>query len=373
MMDFVYRQPVEILFEHHGLGKLKELVARYEGEGLLICTPHFVKDGTAERLMKEVPVIHEVFSSISVNPDISEVEECCGLIRKHSSTFLIALGGGSAMDLAKAAGTISQTLDPVDVYFGTGISLPSQHLPLIAIPTTSGTGSEVTNVAVLSNRKSGKKVPMVSDNFSPDIALIDPMLTCSVPPQVTASCGLDVLAHALEAFWSKHHQPICDALALASCERVFQYLFQCYQHPEDEEARTKMSEASLLAGLAFAMPKTTAPHACSYPLTNIYGIPHGEACALTLCQFARINTDERLLQFAQKLGFQDVEDMCQCIERLQKQMKVRMDLKDMDLREDQLKDLITLSHHPNLANNPVEVTDDMLEVIYRSLLTTREI
>lgn len=367
-MEFKYRQPVEIIWKPGALHQLKEITDRYNGTGLLICTPHFVKDNTAEKLMKEVPKLCGLFSSISANPDISEVQTCCELIQKKQVSFLVVLGGGSAMDLAKVAGSVALSNEKVDHYFGTGIPLEKEHLSLIAIPTTSGTGSEVTNVAVLSDREHGKKAPIVSDNFYPDIALIDPLMTMSVPPQVSASSGLDVLCHALEAFWSVHHQPICDAMALAACERVFSSLLTAYKHPDDLAARCAMSEASLLAGLAFAMPKTTAPHACSYPLTNLYGIPHGEACAMTLIWFAKLNKDERLEDFAKKLGFADVEAMCDTIKAMQKQLKVRIDLKDMELTADQRKDLIVLSHHPNLSNNPVPVTDELLEELYLSLM-----
>ncbi len=367
-MEFMYKQPVEIIFGNGSLQELGKLCERYDGNGLLVCTPHFVKDGTACRLQERNVQLCAVFSSISVNPDVCEVQECCRIILEKRIAFLVVLGGGSAMDLAKAAASIALSGDSVMRYFGTGIPLPPSHLPLIAVPTTAGTGSEVTNVAVLTSRETGKKAPIASDNFYPDVALIDPELTWSVPPKISASCGLDVLSHALEAFWSKHHQPICDALAFAACERVFRNLLQVYQHSDDKKARTEMSEASLLAGLSFAMPKTTAPHACSYPLTNIYGIPHGEACALTLTWFARCNADERLHGFAKKLGFMDAFAMCDAIDALRSTMKMRMNLKDLELSEVQIKDLVILSHHPNLANNPVEITDEMLERLYRSLI-----
>ncbi|MGL5693110.1 MAG: hypothetical protein ACRCXA_03475, partial [Peptostreptococcaceae bacterium] len=142
-----------------------------------------------------------------------------------------------------------------------------------------------------------------------------------------------------------------------------------YNEPNNVLAREKMSEASLLAGLAFAMPKTTASHACSYPLTNIYNIAHGEACGLTLDYFARINAkydNGRLNNFAQNLGFDNMEDMANHISELKEKLGLLNNLKEFKLSDEQIKELVLLSRHPNLYNNPVEITDEMLLEMYNS-------
>ena len=123
-----------------------------------------------------------------------------------------------------------------------------------------------------------------------------------------------------------------------------------------------------MAGMAFSIPKTTSSHACSFPLTNIYGITHGEACALTIDYFAVINKDERLDEFAQNLGFDDVEAMAKRIYEMKVEMGLRVDLKDLNIDGEQLNDLVVISRHPNLYNNPVEITDEMLETMYRSMI-----
>ena len=153
------------------------------------------------------------------------------------------------------------------------------------------------------------------------MVLIDPTLTLSVPPKVTASTGMDVLPHALEGFWSKNHLPICDALALHAADLVLRFLPQAYHHGEDIVAREKMCEAAVIAGLAFSLPKTAASHACSFPLTSIYGLPHGEACAFTLGALCRINSkaeNGRLNIFAKKLGLTDAEELAIQIDMLKK-------------------------------------------------------
>lgn len=367
-----YAQPVKIRFGSGRVQELRDLAAQMGlHNGLLVCTPHFAKNGLAGQLMRDSGgSLSNCFSELSPNPDVEEVDACAQAIRRHASEFVVALGGGSAMDLAKAAASISQTGDSIRKYHGTGVPMPQAHLPLIAVPTTAGTGSEVTCVAVLSDHKNGKKAPIVSDAFFPDWAVIDPELTYSMPPYVTACTGIDVLSHAVEGFWSKGHQPVCDACALHAAGLVFQYLPRAFAHAQDREAREKMCEASVIAGLAFTLPKTTASHACSFPLTNLLGIPHGEACGLTLDYFARVNADAqqgRVQAFARGLGFAGADAFADAILGLKKDLGLRTDLKDLHLSSAQVADLVRISRHPNLYNNPVEITDAMLERMYRSM------
>ncbi len=369
MGDWYYTQPVNIVFGSGKIIEIKELASKLNSnKGLLVSDPFFVTNGLAQKIKENSEgKIIDIFSHVSPNPDVTEVDECADLIRNSKIDFLVALGGGSALDLAKAAATISLTEDSIKKYHGTGVAIPDKHLPIIALPTTSGTGSEVTCVSVLTDHASGKKAPIVSNGFYPDLAIIDPELTYSMPPSITASTGIDVLSHALEGYWSKGHQPICDACAVYALDLVFKYLPRAYANGGDKEAREKMCEASLIAGLGFTLPKTTSSHACSFPLTNIYRIPHGEACGLTLDYFARINDSDRVLELANKLGFKTVDDMADAILTLKKSIGLRTDLKDLNLSDEQIGELVKISKHPNLYNNPVEITDEILYQMYNSM------
>lgn len=372
-MTWDYLQPVKI---HFGKGRLWEIktIAKELGltRGLLVAGPFFFRSGLAGKIIRESEgMIVASFGAISPNPDVTEVDACADVIRRENIGFVVALGGGSPMDCAKAAASVALTEDSIRKYHGTGVALPEAHLPLIAIPTTAGTGSEVTCVSVLSDHANGKKAPIVSEGFYPAAAIIDPELTYTMPPQVTAGTGIDVLSHAIEGYWSKGHQPICDTLAIHAARLVFEYLFRAYENPQDEEAREKMCEASVIAGLAFTLPKTTSSHACSFPLTNIYRIPHGEACGLTLDHFIRINAHgeggERVEYLAHKLGFTDADALADAVLELKHKMGLRCDLHDLNLSDEQIAELVRISRHPNLYNNPVEITDEMLEEIYRTL------
>lgn len=372
-MQWNYEQPVAIRFGEGRVSEIGEIAGSLGvGDGVVVADRFFDEGGVTDAMIAGSDgALVASFSDFSPNPDVTEVDACAALLRRVHAGFVVALGGGSAMDVAKAAASICLTDEPIAAYHGTGRTMPTEHLPIIAVPTTAGTGSEVTCVAVLSDRAQGKKAPIVSDGFFPTCAIVDPEMTYSVPPHTTASTGMDVLSQAIEGYWSKGHQPICDACAVHAARLVFEYLPRAVADGRnDHEARSKMCEASVIAGLAFTLPKTTSSHACSFPLTNLLGIPHGEACGLTLDWFTRINADAqggRVQRFASLLGFADADAMADAIAELKRTIGLRTGLRDLALNDRQIADLVRISRHPNLYNNPVDVTDEMLETMYRHL------
>ncbi len=370
-----YRQPVSVIFGAGTLDRLSESIDTISGSnGLLITSRSFLKNGTAQKLADlSGDRITDVFSEVSPNPDVSECDACTTKILGGHHDFVVALGGGSVIDCAKAASTFCKNPCAANAsdYLTGKTAVPGEHLPVIAVPTTAGTGSEVTPVAVLSDHRLGLKAPMSNDCFYPKIALVDPMLTISAPPRLTACTGLDALCHAIEAFWSRHHQPVCDALAIHAASLILANLAKAVECPGDIGARTALAEASVTAGMAFAIPKTSAPHACAYPLTSILGIPHGEACALTLTWFMRFNHSRgagRIDTLAHSLGYKSPESLATAIENLMDRTNMRRDLKDFRLNDDQTARLVKCSQHPNLLNNPAEITGTDLRELYFSLI-----
>jgi alcohol dehydrogenase len=371
-MNWNYSQPVKIIF---GNNKIEELHDIFNNlglkQGILVCDPIFKANGLMDKVLNySGGSLIEAFYDITPNPTVDSVDACAAIMREKNIEFAVALGGGSSLDCAKAACSVCKTEDSIVAFHSGSKKLGGDHIPLIAIPTTSGTGSEVTPVAVLSNPHSGIKAPLISDNFFPSHAIIDPTLTLTVPAQITASTGMDVLSHALEGFWSKNHQPICDAMALHAAKLVFKYMLPAYEDGSNLEAREKMSEASLIAGLAFGLPKTAGSHACSFPLTNVYHLPHGEACAFTLDAFTRINAeaeDGRLHEFAWAVGFKDAFEMADRILEMKKAMKLKITLRDAGITVEDLEELAKLSQHPNMLNNPVKMTIESTLEMYRSL------
>ena len=362
-MDWSYTQPVDIYFGRKKTEVLSDLIKGYRRPALVVDS--FFAGSALEKRLGELCGTELVYSDISPNPDVAEVDRCAALLREKGADVIAAVGGGSAIDLAKAA---SVRAEKISEYHGTGKAVPKEHLPVIALPTTAGTGSEVTCVSVLTDRSTGKKCPINSESFYPKAAVIDPELTLTVPPGVTASTGIDVLCHAVEGYWSRGHQPICDAIAVHAARLVLDHLPRAFSAPDDIEARERLAEASVMAGLAFTLPKTTAPHACSFPLTGIYGIPHGEACGLTLDSFVRVNSaDPRTQQLSRLLGFGNAELFAEHIHALKKSTGLRCDLSDLVQTAEDIGILVNKSRHPNLANNPIEITDDILYELYTKL------
>ena len=370
-MNFNFNLPVEIIFGGGSINKLPEIIKKKNyTHGVLVCDAFFRTNGLAQKIIDlSNGYLVDVFSDILPNPTVNSVDECAKVLRAANADFAIALGGGSTMDCAKAACAVCRTTDSIrDYHTGGKVLDPALGIGLIAVPTTAGTGSEVTWVAVLTDPDKKIKAPLGNLMLLPKVALIDYQLTMGIPKAITASTGIDVLSHALEGYWSTGHQPICDATAMAAAKLVFEFLPKTYENGNNEKAREMMSTASLLAGVAFGHPKTTGPHACSFPLTNLYKVPHGEACAFTLDSFTRINADDRLHEMARYCGFQDAYDMADGIQKLKKDLGLRVTLKEIGIAESDIPELSNLSMHPNMLNNPVQMSVESVRELYIRLL-----
>jgi alcohol dehydrogenase len=371
-MSWNYAQPVTIRFGNGRVKELEDAITQLNGKrGILITSDAFAKNGLAQQITNDSHgLICAVYSHVQPNPDVTECEACIALIKEHQCDFVVALGGGSVLDCAKAAALMATADTPVTAYMAGEMPLPPQSLPLIAIPTTAGTGSEISSVSVLSDHALKIKKPLASPAFFPKIALIDPELTLTMPRHLTACTGMDVLCHAMEAFWSRQHQPVCDSLAINALRLVFENLKTACDAPSNLAAREKMAEASLLAGLSFTVPRTNSSHACSYPLTNDLGIPHGEACALTIDYFLRINAHEddgRIAMLSRMLGFASPLALADAICRLKRDIGIMPNLKAFNLTDEQIESLVQNSQNPILKLNPVDITPEMLREMYNQL------
>lgn len=375
-MTWEFNLPVKLVFGNGKRKEIKSLIDEIGGKrGVLVCSRSFASNGLADEIIElSDGALVATFSDIRPNPTTDNVNACVELIRSTGADFAVALGGGSPMDCCKAACAIAKGDDVIESYHSGGKAIdPAEVIPMIAITTTSGTASEVTNISVLTDLKQNLKNPLNDPAMYPKIALIDPELTLTVPKQITASTGLDVLSHAVESYWSTLNQPICTACSIYAARLVFEWLEKAYNEPNNLEAREKMAEASIVAGAAFSHPRTTGSHACSFPLTNIYGVPHGEACAFTLDYFIKFNADNadddgRITKLAKDCGFDTPYAMADEITAMKKRMGMRCNLSEIGCTTDeQIKELTQKSMSMLMKRNPIELTEDDIFKMYNEL------
>ena len=219
-----------------------------------------------------------------VPPDSSNrvVNRVAALYRSEGCDGIIALGGGSAIDTAKGVNIlVSEEADDLLDFQGVD-RLTRPMRPLIAIPTTAGTGTEATNAAVIYNEETGAKIALVSWRLFPDVALVDPALTATLPPRITAATGMDALTHAVEAYTCLQKNPVSDGFALAAIRLVARYLLPAVKDGKDEEARLGMANAALLAGIAFTNSMVGGVHALAHATGGVCHVPHGVANGIYL-------------------------------------------------------------------------------------------
>lgn len=337
---FDYCMPSRVCF---GAGISKKMSDFIKGEKVFIISdPFLYNSGIAESIGNSMPdKTVQYFSGIEPNPTCESVDAAAEAARAMKADCVIGLGGGSALDVSKMAACLVTNEGSIyDYYSGGTRTLKERETMLVCVPTTAGTGSEVTNVGVFTNKKTHIKMPMVNQQFWPDLAVIDGELTYTLPPAVTASTGMDAFCHAIEAYWNKESQPICDMLSMGALKLIVENIKKAYDQPSDVEARGNMIQAALIAGISFSQTRTTGIHALSFPLTTEFGASHGTACSITLPAFIRLSKEQeerKMTVLANYLGYNTVEAFADGIEALMKSMKMPVRLHELGVKESDLE------------------------------------
>ncbi|HGE7612914.1 alcohol dehydrogenase [Bacillus thuringiensis] len=303
-----FRMPKSVLYGRNSLEKLGEQSKKLGKRAFIVTDIIMEKLGYVEKCIKQLnkkSITVSTYNKVDAEPTNIHVLEALSLCKEEKCDFIIGIGGGSCIDAAKAVAVLYTNGGEVEDYVQKDIEIENNPLPLIAIPTTSGTGSEVTSVAVITNKKTDVKMMMKHPSFIPKVAIIDPVLTSSLPPQITAATGIDALCHAIEAYISKVSQPLTDVLALSAIESIMKYLRIAYEDGRNMEAREAMMIASLQAGIAFSNASVTLVHGMSRPVGALFHVPHGISNAIllpTVLEFTKTSAMKRLAKIGRSLN-----------------------------------------------------------------------
>ncbi|MFC1534634.1 iron-containing alcohol dehydrogenase [Thermodesulfobacteriota bacterium] len=334
----------------------------------------------AQEVLEKTGIKYAIFDGVEPDPRYEIIADCVEMIHREKADLIIGFGGGSSIDIAKAAAIMATNEGPIEEYFGIDL-IPKPGLNTLMVPTTSGTGSEVTPIAILSDEKEKLKKGIISPYLFPSAAILDPELTLGLPPNITASTGMDALIHAIEAFTSINATDITDTLAFRAMGMIYENIRTAYANGNNLEARSKMLEGSLLAGMAFANAGVTAVHAFAYPIGAEFHIPHGVANTLMLPHVMRFNILGNLAKFAEiseafGLSVEGLDDLraseaaVEAIERLALDLRVPKHLAEFGVKE---KDISVLAEGVMkvtrlLGNNPRIIGLDDAKQIYRAAL-----
>jgi alcohol dehydrogenase class IV len=370
----------QVYFGRGAVGRLRRVLNHFGASRVLLVTGRhsFATSGAAAMLEQQLQGCQlSRYSDFSENPKLQDAVAGVGVLRAASYDLILAVGGGSALDMAKLINILgAQTHDPSAIVTGAA-PIERRGLPLVALPTTSGSGSEATHFAVVYVDR--VKHSVTSPFLLPDVAIVDPALTFSLPASVTAVSGMDALTQAVESYWCIHSTDASRCDAARAMSLAFHHL-QCAVQTPTPGQRHAMSKAAHLAGRAINVTKTTACHAVSYPLTSHFGVPHGHAVALTLGPFLAYNaavsdadvTDPRGAAYVRKtiddlvrvLGCRDLDHCREAIDVLMRSVGLSTRLSDLGIPRDAAMDtVLRLVNVQRLVNNPRAVNHDSLRQI----------
>jgi alcohol dehydrogenase class IV len=305
MTPFTFQSPSNILFEAGASRKIAELVEQYGASRIMLVTDKGVRaaglTGDAEAALSAARISVTIFDDVVADPPSHVIESAAALCRDRKIELVLSIGGGSALDTAKLVAYLAKSPDHLDDIYGVGLA-KGQRLPLILVPTTAGTGSEVTPIAIVTTPTTEKK-GVVSPRLIPDWAVLDPELTLGLPSHVTVATGVDAMVHAIEAYTSKvKKNPMSDQLARQALALLSANIRRVCKDGRDLEARSQMLLGSMLAGMAFANAPVAAVHALAYPIGAIFHVPHGLSNALVLPHVLEFNLPAAEALYAELAG-----------------------------------------------------------------------
>lgn len=384
MNPFTFQTTPNVLFEAGASKKLPEIVATFGAKRVLLVTDKGVRKAglteAAESALAAAGIAIDVYEDVVADPPSTVIEAAAKRARELGTDLVLSIGGGSALDTAKLVAYLAKSDEALDSIYGVGLA-KGDRLPLILVPTTAGTGSEVTPISIVTTPTTEKK-GVVAPKLLPDWAVLDPELTLGLPSHVTAATGIDAMVHAIEAFTSKNKKnPISDQLAKQALALLSANIRTACSDGRNLDARSGMLLGSMLAGMAFANAPVAAVHALAYPVGAIFHVPHGLSNALVLMGVMRFNLSHAEPLYAELAPILDpaaadlppaeaAARFVECLDAICRDCKVPASLAEVGVAQKDLERMATdaMKQTRLLVNNPREVTYDDAYAIYAEAL-----
>lgn len=377
---YEFNLPVRIIFGFRCLEKLRDLLKDFDKSILLITGKKFTKEtGLIERIGRILGDFKiDSFSEVEPEPSCLTVNRAVEFARKKNSKLIVGLGGGSVIDAAKAIAVLANKEGKAEDYLEGKRRIEYQGLDFVAIPTTAGTGAEVTPNAVLVDEDRTVKDSLRGKFLFAKLAIIDPELTLSLPKDYTAYCGMDALSQSIESFVSTGASPLTDGICLESIRLIVENVLKVYRNPNDISARINMSYAAVLSGVALCNARMGAVHGIVHPLGALRRIPHGLLCGLILPYVMEFNLEkvkEKYAVISEFFGIKGLsskekaEKSISEIKGLLKKLNFPSNLKELNIRKEDFSKIARDSylHSGSLKANPVEVKEeDIIEILNRA-------
>ena len=373
---------------YFGPGARKELpgVVKRLGfkKALVVTDKGLMQFGVAKMVldvMDEAGIAYEIFDDVKPNPTVTNVKNGIDACKKAQADFIVAIGGGSSMDTAKGIGIVVNNPEFSDIISLEGVAdTKKKSLPIIALPTTAGTAAETTINYVIIDESRQAKMVCVDPNDIPCVAIIDAELMYSLPKSLTAATGMDAMTHAIEGLITKAAWELSDMFEIKAIEMIYKYLPLAVDEPKNPKGRDGMAVAQYVAGMAFSNVGLGVDHGMAHPLSALFDVPHGVACAMLLPTIMRFNmpaAKEKYVDIAKACGVYEIgmttlqaaEAACKAIEDLSARVGTNKKLTDLGITE---KDIDALADQAIrdvcTPGNPREVTRDDIVSLYKQIL-----
>ena len=371
---------------YHGKGAIAEIASEAKGRGFkkaFVCSdPDLIRFGVTKKVLdvlENASLGYEVYSDIKPNPTIENVQNGVAAFKASGADYIIAIGGGSSMDTAKAIGIIIENPEFADVVSLEGVApTTKKSVPIFAVPTTAGTAAEVTINYVITDAAKNRKMVCVDPHDIPVVAFVDPEMMSTMPKGLTAATGMDALTHAIEGYITKGAWELSDMFHLKAIEIISRSLRGAVENTE--EGRTDMALGQYIAGMGFSNVGLGIVHSMAHPLGALYDTPHGVANAIilpTVMEFNAPETGEKYREIARAMGVKGVDSMTQseyrkaavdAVKKLSKDVGIPADLNEIVKHED--IPFLAQSAYDDACRpgNPREVTVEEIAKLYESLL-----